>query len=108
MYASRGKSCCKVNNKKQRFAGTLSSPCGELRIGGESEQWFWLTPKFLLDIDALGDHRLFFIDYSLSLRLTSTLPFSTARVRVTSELERPWANSARCLPWMPEYLKACW
>ena len=86
------------------FHGTFSRHVENRELGGESEQWFWLTPKFFYWILM----RLAITDYCLSLRLTTTLLFSTVRVRVTSELERPWANSARCLPWMPEYLKACW
>ena len=55
--------CCKVNNKKQRFArtarmhtqgeavpfhGTFSRHVENRELGGESEQWFWLTPKFFM------------------------------------------------------------
>ncbi len=37
-------------------------PCGEPRIGGGVRTMVLAHPQvFLLDIDALGDHRLFFI-----------------------------------------------
>ena len=87
------------------FHGTFSRNVENRELGGGGVRTMVLAhPQVFYGILM----RLAITDYCLSLRLTTTLLFSTVRVRVTSELERPWANSASCLPWMPEYLKACW